>query len=191
MKRDCRLSIVDCRLRNSHVSSAHQSSIINHQSRGLHLPFNHQSSIINHQSRGFTLLEIIVVLAIMSLMTGLGAVYFAGNVGSSRVAKSARDVAGTIRYGRALAAESGEAQSVAFNLESRSYGIGGRTARFLPADIAMRIIDQSLGEVNRGTYSVRLLPSGAVQGGTIVLQKGRSIVSIYPDPVVGVTVVTQ
>jgi prepilin-type N-terminal cleavage/methylation domain-containing protein len=158
-----------------------------------HSSFLTQSSVLSPQSSSsaFTLIEVIVVMALMALVTGLGAVYFAGNVGSSRVARSARDVAGTIRYGRALAAESGEARFVVFNLDSRSYAIEGRQPKVLPADIAMRVVDQLRGELSRGTHSMRLLPSGGVEGGTIVLQKGRSIVNIYPDPVVGVTVVKQ
>jgi type II secretion system protein H len=144
-----------------------------------------------HSCAAFTLIEVVVVLALMSLMTGFGAVYFAGNVGSARITKIAREMSGAVRYGRALAAETGTVQSVVFDLDSRSYGIEGRTARSLPADVAMRINDQPGGETNRGKHAIRLLPSGAVQGGVIVLQKGRSIVTIFPDPIIGVRVVKQ
>jgi hypothetical protein len=127
----------------------------------------------------------------MSLSIGLGAVYFAGNQASSRVARAARDISGVIGHGRVLAAETGEVQSVVFDLESRAYGIEGRTPKSLPADIEMGVTDQLQGEVGRGTYSMRLLPSGGVQGGVIVLQKGQARVSIHPDPIVGVTMVKQ
>jgi hypothetical protein len=128
---------------------------------------------------------------VMSLTVGLGAVYFAGNQTSSRVAKAAREVSGVIRHGRTLAAETGEVQSIVFDLESRAYGIEGRTPKSIPGDIAIRMTDQLQGEVSHGTYSMRLLPSGGVQGGMIVLQKGPTRFNIYPDPIVGVTVVKQ
>ncbi len=145
-----------------------------------------------HDSRSaFTLIEVMVVIALMAIVFGLTAVYFAGNLTSSRVAKTARDVSEVIRYGRLLAAESGNAQSVVFNLESRSYGIEGKTAKVLPADIEIRITDQFQGETSRGQHSIQLLPSGGVQGGTIILQKGRSVASVIPDPIVGVIVVKQ
>jgi len=132
-----------------------------------------------------------VVLALMSLVMSLGAVYFAGGVGSSRMSKSVREISGAVRYGRVLAAETGVVQSLVFDLDSRSYGIEGRAPRSISAEIAIRITDQLGVEANRGKHAMYLLPSGAVQGGTIVLQNGRSVVSIYPDPVIGVTVVKQ
>jgi hypothetical protein len=127
----------------------------------------------------------------MSLSISLGAVYFAGNRTSSRVAGTAREVSGVIRHGRALAAETGEAQSVVFDLKSRTYGIEGRTPKSVPADIGMLIVDQLQGELSRGTYSMHILPSGGIQGGMIILQKGQTRVNVYPDPIVGVTVVKQ
>jgi type II secretion system protein H len=143
------------------------------------------------QRRGFTLIEVIVVLTLMSLIMGLGAVYFAGNSASSKIARSVREISGAVRYGRVLAAETGSVQSMIFDLDAHSYGIEGRTTRNIPADIAIRITDGLEAETNRGKHTVYMLPSGAVQGGTIVLQKGQSTVSIHPDPIVGVAVVKQ
>jgi general secretion pathway protein H len=154
------------------------------------LVIRHSPFAVRH-SHGFTLLEVIVVLAVMSLSISLGAVYFAGDRTSSRVAGIAREVSGVIKHGRALAAETGEAQSVVFDLESRTYGIEGRTPKRVPADIGMLIVEQFQGEISRGTYSMRILPSGGIQGGVIVLRKGQASLSIHPDPIVGVTVVKQ
>ena len=132
-----------------------------------------------------------MVLALMSLIMGLGAVYFAGNLTSSRLAKNVRGISGTVQYGRVLAAETGMVQSIIFDLDSRFYGIEGRTARSIPADITIRMTDQFEMETTHGKHTLYLLPSGAVQGGTIVLQKGQSMAKIHPDPIVGVTVVKQ
>jgi type II secretion system protein H len=140
---------------------------------------------------GFTLIEVVVVLAMMSLMAGLGAVYFAGNVGSSRISKSARDISGTIKYGRLLAAETGQIQTVVFDLEAHSYGLDGRAPMAFPDDISVRVEDRLQGEMTRGKHFIRLLPCGGVQGESVVLQKGQSIVTILPDPIIGATVVKK
>jgi type II secretion system protein I len=63
----CRLSIVDCRSRKKEGPAALFQQLIMPQVPRLSLPFNHQSSIINHQSGGFTLLEVLVSLAIVGL----------------------------------------------------------------------------------------------------------------------------
>lgn len=140
---------------------------------------------------GFTLLEVIVVFALMALVSGLAALYFAGSMTSSRLDKCAREMAGTVRYGRVLAAETGEIQSITIDLDSRSYRIEGRRAVTIPGDIALSITDQRGIEARHGTYYVHLLPSGTVQTGTLTLQKGRSLVSLRPDPVVGLAVMKQ
>jgi general secretion pathway protein H len=149
---------------------------------------NHQLSIVNHQSRGFTLLELLVVLVLMSIITGFSAIYFAGKAGGPRAAQTARDITGVLRQGRALAAETGEEQTLLVDFDSRSFGIEGKRTKVIPADLTIKISDPFQGEISQGKYSIHLSPTGAVQGGTIHLTKGQSTTNIYLDPVVGARV---
>jgi prepilin-type N-terminal cleavage/methylation domain-containing protein len=138
--------------------------------------------------RGFTLLELLVVLLLMAIITGFGAIYFAGKAGGSRTTQTAREITVALRQGRALAAETGEEQTLLVDFDSRSYGIEGKRTKVIPADIAIIISDPFQGEIGRGKYNIHLSPSGGVQGGTIHLTKGQSTTNIYLDPVVGARV---
>jgi general secretion pathway protein H len=142
-------------------------------------------------SAGFTLLELLVVMALMALVMGFATLYFAGNMSKSKVSTSARELSATLRYGRLLAAEKGEEQRLLINLDSRTFAIVGRAARTIPSDITLTVSDSVRGDIYRGTYEVRLLPTGGVQGGIITLTKGRTVATVVPDPVVGARVVKR
>jgi hypothetical protein len=107
------------------------------------------------------------------------------------VSATAREISGTIRYGRVLAAERGEDQTVLFDLDVKAYGIEGRPLKALPADISVKAADPVQGETSRGKWRVRLLASGGIEGDTIFLSKGGTSIAISPDPVVGVKVAKQ
>jgi type II secretion system protein H len=150
------------------------------------LPFGRS---IRNFSSGFTLFELLVVLALMGLLTGIVSVYFAHAFGASSITGCARDISRTIRRARVVAAERGETESVVFDLDSRTYSLEGRRAGTIPVAAAIAIADSSRGRITSGRYSIRLLPSGGVEGGTIFLsEKGKSI-GIQMDPVVGTMVV--
>jgi prepilin-type N-terminal cleavage/methylation domain-containing protein len=145
---------------------------------------NPKSPIRNHHA--FTLLEILVVMILMALVAGFVMVYFAGNMGKSHVAGTARDLSSAIRQGRALAVERGEEQILLLDLDTRTFGIEGKGVRTIPPDITLTIADPLQGETGRGKHAFHLLPSGGVQGGAVTLSKGQSVINVFPDPVVGV-----
>ena len=142
-------------------------------------------------SGGFTLLELIIVLALMALIMGLSTVYFAGSLPSSRLTAVVRELSALVRYGESLAMSSGETQTVFIDLDSRSYGMERKGFKFLPPGIQVTVADPFYGQITRGRYLVRLLPAGGIEGGTVTLQQGRRKISLLMDPVVGVVTVKQ
>jgi prepilin-type N-terminal cleavage/methylation domain-containing protein len=138
---------------------------------------------------GFTLLEILVVIVLMAIIAGFGVIYFAGSAGGSRTTQTARDISVAVKQGRALAVETGEEQVLLVDIDSRSFGIEGKRTKTIPSDIAVTVSDPLQGDLLRGKYTIRILPSGGVQSATIHLSKGQSKTDIYLDPVVGAKVV--
>jgi hypothetical protein len=125
-------------------------------------------------------------MVLMALVTGFVALYFAGSITRSKVSESRRDISATIRHARALAIERGEAQTVVFDLDSHTFGIGQKPRKSIPSDIVIAISDPVRGEITHGTYDIDLQPTGEVHGGSILLSKGTSKAVISPDPVMGV-----
>jgi general secretion pathway protein H len=140
--------------------------------------------------RGFTLLEVMLVMALMSLMVGISAVFLARGLPSARLAATGREMAAAVRQARAHAQIEGAGQAVTLDLDGRTYGVEGRAQRTIPGDIGIMVLDPVAGEVTRGTYSILCDPAGTVEGGTIVLWNKSKRLRVEMDPIVG-SVVTK
>ena len=138
---------------------------------------------------GFTLLELMVVMALITLIIGISAVFFANTLTSSKFNTTIRDVSTTIRHARSLAQIHGERTAVTIDLDSKTYWIEGKKVREIPPDIQIKIIDPLYGDIFEGKYQIVSNAMGGVQGGTIVLWNEKKAVSIQPDPIVGSVVV--
>jgi len=55
------------------------------------------------KNRGFTLLELIIVLALVVLILGLTSLFVAGRLPSAKANAAGREIAGMIRHARSLA----------------------------------------------------------------------------------------
>jgi general secretion pathway protein H len=138
---------------------------------------------------GFTLLELMVVMALMTLVIGISTVFFANTLTSSTFNTTIRDVSTTIRHARSLAQIHGEQKAVTIDLDSKTYWIDGRNVREIPSDIQIKIIDPLYGDIFEGEYQIVSNAMGGVHGGTIVLWNDKKTVNIQPDPIIGSVVV--
>ncbi len=139
--------------------------------------------------RGFTLLELIFVLFLAGTVIGLSTIVMLGRaLPSAKLNATAREISATLREARMLASVTGERQTVAVNLDYRTYGITGRKTKSIPRDTGIIVRDPFIGDVRNGVY---LFTSGGNEGGSIVLWSGRKSAVIRTDPVIGaVTIVT-
>ena len=151
----------------------------------------YRASCIMHlkKNNGFTLLELIIVLFLITLILGLSTIYFANTLPSSRFNATIRDMSSTIKHARSLAQIHGERQIITIDLDSRKYGLEGRSAKDIPSDIYIKVIDPLSGEIDKGKYQLVLNTIGGVEGGTIVLWNNKRVVSIQMDPIVGSVVI--
>jgi general secretion pathway protein H len=121
---------------------------------------------------GFTLLEMIVVLAILGLALGL--VISRGPMHSARLdaEAAARELTAALRVarGRAIAQD----RPVAVALAANSYLVDGSAAHRVPADVTLA-----------GNAAIRFDPDGSSSGGTVVVQGAASRVTIAVDWLTG------
>jgi general secretion pathway protein H len=118
-----------------------------------------------NRQRGFTLLEMIIVLAILGLVLAL--VVTRGPMHSARLdtEAAAREVAGELRLarGHAIAHD----QSVSVVLTPHTYQIVGLPQRVVPPDVALA-----------GSAMIRFSPDGSSSGGTVFVQTATSRTAI-------------
>ena len=137
------------------------------------------------KKNGFTLLEIIIVLALVTLILGLSSVFLAGYLPSTKANAAGREISGVIRYARSLARLNGETRSVVIDLDSRTYGIDGLARKSFPPEAHIRIIDPLSGEIYGGKYPIVFSPAGGMSGGTVILSWGKRAIRIELDPIAG------
>src|ERR1700690_1561451 len=142
-------------------------------------------------SLGFTLLELIIVLFLIALIFGISTVFFVNALPSGRFNATARDLASSIRYARSLAQAEGTEQSVFIDIDSRNYGIEGKSSKPFPTDVNIKVIAPFSEAVVSGSYSFHFSPSGGSDGGEIVLWNAKKTVHVVLDPIVGSTVVKE
>ena len=101
---------------------------------------------------GFTLLELLIVLALVTLVVGISTVFLVNTLPASKLDATARDISSTIRYARTLAQTNNEQQVMTIDLDSNRYGIEGRGERNIPPGMHIKVMDPFSGEVRNGTY---------------------------------------
>ncbi len=137
---------------------------------------------------GFTLLEVIVVLGLISLILGLSAFFFVGNLPSARLDTVGREMAASLRQARALAKTSGEKKYFFADMDAGRFGIEGLGERTLPQGVTIRVIDPDATELTRGKYRIVFQPDGRGGGETIILARDRLTVQVAINPAAGAVV---
>lgn len=78
--------------------------------------------------RGYTIIELLIVMAVMAIITGIAYVRVAPALGRARVRGAANVLAGDLQYAQLLAARFGEPMVLTVNTSTLEYQIGDRDA---------------------------------------------------------------
>jgi general secretion pathway protein H len=130
-------------------------------------------------SSGFSLLEMLLVMALIAIATLLAMSAFSGGMQGMALRGGAKDLAAQFRFARAVAISSGEPQDVVIDPQARRWeGAKGRTGA-LPAggEIVFTGARASLfedGQADGGKGAVRFFPDGAATGGRVRMLVGEA-----------------
>ncbi len=138
------------------------------------------------RTNGFTLLELLVVLAIVALMTAIAAPRFAAALPGAELDSGARKLAAGLREARSLAVSTNRAVPFTLRGGANLYTIGrGGESRQLPGKLAITLVTGSreISGANQG--SIRFFPDGSSTGGRIELKGAGGKRSIEVDWLTG------
>jgi general secretion pathway protein H len=136
---------------------------------------------------GFTLIEMLVVLAILALAATVALPYVPTSKREPSLAAVSDEIAAGLRLARSLAISAAEATTVEIDLKRRelrfpdgsSVGIG--RSRTMTAIVGRETVDAN------GTATIAFLPQGGSSGAEIVLSEGMGSVIVEVNWLTGLT----
>jgi general secretion pathway protein H len=135
---------------------------------------------------GFSLLELLLVLAITSVIVALVAPRLTGTLDNLQLKRLSRDMAASLRTTRAQAISKGQEEIWLLDLEQHHYQYGkqNKTVSF-SQDIDIKLTTASKEQWSRAIASIRFFPDGSATGGEIFLLQGKQNYSIQIDWLTG------
>jgi general secretion pathway protein H len=138
------------------------------------------------RSAGVTLLELLVVLAIMGLVAAFVVPLFGGGVPTAELKSAARQVAAGLRLARSEALATRQETRVLLDLEQRTMRLErDAQARALPRGIEMKLFTAQSDLVNDRVGAIRFYPDGGSNGGRITLASGERKYEVDVDWLTG------
>lgn len=116
--------------------------------------------------RGFTLIELMVVFAIMALIMAVAPAAYDRMSSATQYRETVRGIMSGMRAARQTAVLSGRDALFAVDLDRRIYGVEGAAEHAIPDAISVQATVAS-SEVHDGRFVIRFLPSGGASGGSI------------------------
>lgn len=124
---------------------------------------------------GFTLLELLIVLAILSLVVALAVPLYGRRSGAATLAGATQEVLAALAAARSAAIA--EDRAIVFSGGADGYSVDGRRHQFPPA-AALSI------EVRGGTR-ISFFPSGGSSGGSVILHRAAARREIAIEAITG------
>ena len=122
--------------------------------------------------QGFTLLEVVLVLAIVALASLLAAAAVGGGSDGMRLRSAAKEVAAQLRYTRAQALATGEAQRFVIDPRAHTWTAPKQRDGTLSPKLAIVFTGAREVQPGEGQGAIVFFPDGASTGGRVRLAIG-------------------
>ncbi len=130
---------------------------------------------------GFTLLEVVVVLAVLALGLGLLAARGPPRSAALEIRAAAVELAQALRLARARAIARNAPAGLTLDLARRSWRVDGSPERALPPAFALSVRAAGTETLGDRLGAIRFAPDGSSTGGWIEISDGRRRVQIGVD----------
>ena len=126
------------------------------------------------KTAGFTLLELMVALAIAGLLAALSAPAAMRMFDTMQYQGAVRDVLTHLASARYMAINTGRSVDMTVAPEDRLYGLDGRLDKTLPSSMRVELITAREVSSRDDQGVIRFYPDGGSSGGSILLQRRDS-----------------
>jgi len=138
------------------------------------------------EESGFSLLELIVALAIAALLFALVMPTDSRRRGRIELASSAREVAAALRLSRSQAIAMNRPMAVVVDVENESYRVSSASApRAFPHGSQITLYTTEDQKLTRGAGAIRFYPDGSSTGGGIGISLGQDQYAVLVDWLTG------
>jgi general secretion pathway protein H len=135
---------------------------------------------------GVTLLELLVVMALMGLIAAMAVPMFGSGVSSTELKSSARQVAAGLRFARSEAVATRSETRMWLDLEKRAFRVDHDARQHnLPAGLEIKLFTAQNDIADEKVGSIRFYPDGGSNGGRVTLAAGERKFEIDVDWLTG------
>lgn len=124
-------------------------------------------------SRGFTLIELMVVLAVLALLLTVAVPFFPKALPGAEIKGAARELAAGLRTARSRAITLNREVGFTLDVEGRRFAVNEvGEARELPPDVEISFVTARSELLDETTGVIRFFPDGSSTGGRVSLAHG-------------------
>ena len=134
----------------------------------------YRSNAYRSRTHGFTLLEVLVVLALIAFATTLAAMALTGGMDGMRLRSSSKEIAAQLRYARAQAIVTGVPQRFAIDPAGHRWQGANQRHGTIPESLRVRFSGAREAGTRAGEGGILFFADGASTGGRIQLQVKRA-----------------
>jgi general secretion pathway protein H len=125
------------------------------------------------RAAGFSLIEIVVVMILIGLILSALSISVSGGLDGVRVRRAGRDLVAALRYTRGQAIVTQREQTLALDVEQRSYLAPKRPETKLPGNMELRLLTAANEQLSETRGAIRFYPDGSSTGGKVRLISGE------------------
>lgn len=125
------------------------------------------------RARGFTLLELILVLAIVAGLYAVAGLRIGAGQSGLEAKSAVRQIAAGLRKARSLAITEQREATLSIDVEARRFSVGDDRQFALPRELEYRIFTATKEQVTAKTAAIRFYPDGSSTGGRITVLAGE------------------
>ena len=124
-------------------------------------------------ARGVTLLELLIVMALMAILAGVVMPMFGGGVSTTELRGSARQIAAGLRSARSEALAQRRETFLVLDVAGKRFKVDRDPREHkLPAGVELKLFTAQNDLVDASTGAIRFFPDGGSNGGRITIAAG-------------------
>jgi general secretion pathway protein H len=144
-----------------------------------------RSDLAMRAERGFTLIEMLVVIAIIALIGAFVLPQFSGAQAKADMSSAARRLAAGLRTTRSLAMAHGRSEAFTVDVAHGLYRAGAGAAQAIDKHVGVTLVTASQETIDAAEGNIRFYADGSSTGGGIGLRAGTRSTLVLVDWLTG------